>query len=111
MSLSLNTCFVVLLLLDFLSISSGQKLIDLTHPFDNGFTLSWPNSPKFNLSVRLKHLSRRQMLIKFKKYFQERLKRFGHFKILVLSNHRTLTIGGKYHCSAIFQLSNIGLGL
>ncbi len=35
-----------------LGCASSQKYIDLTHPFDNGYTISWPKSPKFNLTIR-----------------------------------------------------------
>ena len=38
--------------LNLIVIASSERLIDLTHPFEDGNTITWPKSPKFNFTIR-----------------------------------------------------------
>ena len=47
-----NKMFVVYIFTIVLAVASSQKFIELTHPFDNDHTISWPTSTKFKLNIR-----------------------------------------------------------
>ena len=42
----------LIVFLNLLVIVSAKTLIDLTHPFEDGYTITWPKSPKFNFTIR-----------------------------------------------------------